>query len=116
MQSSPRCLKILPSQSRRHRHWLNIANVKVVVAPTVCGPFVVVSTEIVDDINEMDRNLMALDMEGFGLYAACQAMAVECLWVKGVADYGKPGKGNAYHKLASYASAMFIYKLIKESL
>ena len=109
-------MKILPSQSRRHRHWLNIANVKAVVAPTVCGPFVVVSTEIVDDINEMDRNLMALDMEGFGLYAACQAMAVECLWVKGVADYGKPGKGNAYHKLASYASAMFIYKLIKESL
>lgn len=55
-------------------------------------------------------------MEGFGLYAACQAMGVECLWVKGIADYGKPGKGNAYHKLASYASAMFLYKLIKESL
>lgn len=91
-------------------------NVKAVVAPTVCGPFVVASSEIVDDINEMDRNLMALDMEGFGLYAACQAMDVECLWVKGVADYGKPGKGNAYHKLASYASAMFLYKLIKESL
>ena len=43
-------------------------------------------------------------------------MAVECLWVKGVADYGKSGKGNAYHKLASYASAMFLYKLIKENL
>ena len=91
-------------------------NVKAVVAPTVCGPFVVASSEIVDDINEIDRNLMALDMEGFGLYAACQAMGVECLWVKGVADYGKPGKGNAYHKLASYASAMFLYNLISATL
>ena len=35
---------------------------------------------------------------------------------KGVADYGKPGKDNAYHKLASYVSAMFLYKLIKENL
>lgn len=58
-------------------------NVKAVVAPTVCGPFVVASSEIVDDINEIDRNLMALDMEVFGLYAACQAMGVECLIGKG---------------------------------
>lgn len=91
-------------------------NVKAVVAPTVCGPFVVASSEMVGDINEMDRNLMALDMEGFGLYAACQAMGVECLWVKGVADYANPNKGNDYHKLASYASAIYLYKLIKESL
>lgn len=94
----------------------NEKNVKAVVAPTVCGPFVVASETVVDNINGLDRKLQALDMEGFGLYSAARAMNKGCLWIKGIADFANSKKGDNYHKLASYASALFLYKLIKETL
>lgn len=91
-------------------------DVKSFVAPTICGPFVMASEELIDDINSIDRNLMALDMEGFGLYAAAQAMGKSCLWIKGVADFGDSKKIDKYHKIASYSSALFLQSLIKECL
>lgn len=39
-----------------------------------------------------------------------------CLWIKGIADFANSKKGDNYHKRASYASALFLYKLIKETL
>ena len=65
---------------------------------------------------ELDRKLQALDMEGFGLYSAARAMNKGCLWIKGIADFANSKKGDDYHKRASYASALFLYKLIKETL
>lgn len=91
-------------------------NIKAVVAPTVCGPFVVASNAMVEDINGLDRKLQALDMEGFGLYSAARAMNKGCLWIKGIADFANSKKADDYHKRASYASALFLYKLIKETL
>lgn len=94
----------------------NATNIKAVVAPTICGPFVVASEAMVANINELDRKLQALDMEGFGLYSAARAMNKGCLWIKGIADFANSKKGDDYHKRASYASALFLYKLIKETL
>lgn len=91
-------------------------NIRAFVAPTVCGPLVVASESLADDIKDMDRNLMALDMEGFGLYAACQAMNVQSLWIKGIADFANPDKGDDYHKRACYASALFLQRLLKEHI
>ena len=94
----------------------NEKNIKAVVAPTVCGPFVVASESMVEKINGLDRKLQALDMEGFGLYSAARAMNKGCLWIKGIGDFANSKKGDNYHKRASYASALFLYKLIKETL
>lgn len=94
----------------------NDTNIKAVIAPTVCGPFVVASETMVANISKLDRKLQALDMEGFGLYSAARAMNKGCLWIKGIADFANSKKGDDFHKRASYASALFLYKLIKETL
>lgn len=84
------------------------------ISHTVCGPFVVASEEAMNEIAKSDRKLRALDMEGFGLYTSAHKLKRGCLWIKGVADLGDAEKGDTYHQRGSYASALFLYLLIKE--
>ncbi len=86
------------------------------LSPTVCGPFVVASGEAIENIKEIaDRKLQALDMEGFGLYLAAHYNKCECLWIKGISDFADTHKGDKFHTHCAYASALFLYNLIKES-
>lgn len=86
------------------------------ISHTVCGPFVVAAEEAMNEIAKSDRKLRALDMEGFGLYTSAHKLKRGCLWIKGVADLGDAEKGDTYHQRGSYASALFLYLLIKEYL
>ena len=89
-------------------------NVKAKVSPTICGPYVVKSEKLVEEYTEASRKVAALDMEGYGIYLTAHYLEKKVLWVKGVADYARPGKSNDYQKLASFASAYFVYLMIKE--
>ena len=92
----------------------SVEKINADVYPTVCGPFVVAAEEAMSEIAKSDRKLRALDMEGFGLYTSAHRLKRGCLWIKGVADLGDAEKGDMYHKRGSYASALFLYLLIKE--
>ena len=89
---------------------------KAHVVPVACGPFVVASKEAVNIIKEPDRKLRALDMEAYGLYYAAHLCQKKALWIKGVSDFADSNKGDSYHQKAAYASAYFLFLLIKEMM
>jgi nucleoside phosphorylase/CheY-like chemotaxis protein len=91
-------------------------NITALLAPTVCGPFVVSSEQLMSNLKANSRKLESLDMEGFGLYLTSHILNKKCLWIKSIADFANSNKGDEYHKMCSYASAAFLYNFIKESL
>ncbi len=91
------------------------ARINAKLAPTVSGPYVVASAQMVEYIKgNADRKLSALDMEGYGLYYSSHKLQKKCLWIKGITDFADSHKGDGMHKLASLASGRFLYLLIKE--
>jgi nucleoside phosphorylase len=53
-------------------------------------------------------------MEGFGLYLTAHSLEKQALWIKAVCDYADRSKGDDYHKSCSYASATFLYQMLRE--
>lgn len=94
----------------------NRNNITALLAPTVCGPFVVTSETLMSSLKADSRKLKSLDMEGFGLYLTSHILNKKCLWIKSIADFANSKKGDECHKMCSYASAAFLYNFIKESL
>ena len=90
-------------------------NVKALLAPTICGAYVVTSDTFMKNLKEDSRKLKSLDMEGFGLYLTSHILNKKCLWIKAIADFANANKGDEHHNLCSYASAAFLYQFIKES-
>lgn len=91
-------------------------NVKALLAPTICGAYVVSSQGFMDSLRADSRKLKSLDMEGFGLYLTSHILNKKCLWIKAIADFANTDKGDEYHNMCSFASATFLYQFIKESL
>lgn len=81
---------------------------KLKVAPMVSGSIVVAHKSVHEDIFEQDRKIRAVDMETFGVYAACESIEdLPPLFfsVKSVSDLGLPDKDDKYQKYCAYASA-----------
>lgn len=87
------------------------------VAPGTCGSYVVGDEVFMKKLlDEGNRKLTGLDMEGYGLYLAGHMLKKDCVLVKGIADYGDGVKDDKYHKTCSYASAWFVMQFIKKML
>jgi nucleoside phosphorylase len=91
-------------------------NVKAMLAPTVCGAFVIASETVMNNLKKDSRKVQSLDMEGFGLYLTSHILNKKCLWIKAIADFANSNKGDEFHSLCSYASAAFLYLFLKECL
>lgn len=91
-------------------------NVSAYIAKTVCGPFVVASDRVTDNLKEDDRKLQALDMEGFALYATAHTLGKKALWIKSVSDFADKNKSDKHHKTCCFASGRFLYEFIREML
>lgn len=89
-------------------------NVSAFIAKTVCGPFVLSSNEIVQKLQEDERKLQALDMEGFALYATSHTLDRKALWIKAVSDFADVNKSDGHHKTCCFASGAFLYEFIRE--
>lgn len=92
------------------------SNIDFRIAKTTCGPFVMSSTSIINELKLDERKLQALDMEGFGLYLTAQTLEKKALWMKGVSDFADAHKGDGRHKICSYASAKLLYEFIREMM
>lgn len=86
------------------------------IAPTASGPFVMTSTTMVAELMQSERNLSAIDMEGYALYYTAHVFNKPALWIKGVSDMMDSHKNNLYHPAASYASACLLLQFIKDKL
>ena len=81
---------------------------KLKVAPMVSGSVVIAHDSVHSDIFEQDRKIRAVDMETFGVYAACESiedLAPLFISVKSVSDLGLPEKEDRYQNYCAYASA-----------
>lgn len=107
------CKDINNDMLQRHLITGNM-NVKFQLAKTVCGPFVLASQAIVDILKSSDRKLQAIDMEGFGLYLTAHNLEKQALWIKAVCDFADRSKGDSFHKSCAYASAAFLYQIIRQ--
>jgi nucleoside phosphorylase len=59
------------------------------------------------------RKVRAIELEVASLFAAAAEIRVPAFAVKGVSDYGTPGKDDAFHSYAAEASARWMYKFIE---
>lgn len=91
-------------------------NVSARIAKTVCGPFVVSSSTVIEELQKDERKLQALDMEGFALYATAHTLDRKALWIKAVSDFADTKKADDHHKTCCYASGSFLYEFIREML
>lgn len=86
------------------------------IAKTVCGPFVAASSSVAKELQEDERKLQALDMEGFALYATAHTLDKKADRIKAVSDFADIKKADGHHKTCCYASAAFLYEFIREML
>ena len=93
---------------------------QISMSSTCCGPYVVTSEKLVNELKDSDRKLEGLDMEGFGLYLTSKLLSNNkqkgALWMKGVGDFANPQKADGYHKTCSFGSACLLYRFIKEKM
>ena len=86
------------------------------VGPVASGAAVLASKSQVDRIRLQHRQLLAIEMEGFGVFVAadeCRAPRPETILVKGVVDYGDETKDDQWRGLGAYLSAQVIARLIE---
>ncbi|ELB2048969.1 hypothetical protein QNZ80_004267 [Vibrio parahaemolyticus] len=67
--------------------------------PVVSGSSVISNTNKVTELKEQHRKLIGIEMEIFGVYAACTQSNVDTEFIgfKSVCDYGNEQKGDSYH-------------------
>jgi nucleoside phosphorylase/CheY-like chemotaxis protein len=83
------------------------------IGPTTSGSYVVSSENLVNTITSQNRKLLAIDMEGYGMYLACHFFnKTTPLMIKSVCDFGDKHKGDDYQNYASFTSANFLYSFI----
>ncbi|MDK2773331.1 MAG: hypothetical protein KYX68_14090 [Flavobacterium sp.] len=86
---------------------------KAKIAPTTSGSYVVASETLVNDIIGQNRKLLAIDMEGYGMYLACHFFnETKPLLIKSVCDFGDTHKGDDFQEYASFTSANFLFSFI----
>jgi nucleoside phosphorylase/CheY-like chemotaxis protein len=86
---------------------------KAKIGPVASGSYVVASKSFVSNISEPNRKLLAIDMEGYGLYLACHFFnQTKALFIKSICDFGDEKKDDSFQKYAAFTSANFLHSFI----
>jgi nucleoside phosphorylase len=84
--------------------------------PVASGPIVVADGTTLEKIkNEQTREVMGLEMEAYGIYAAAETAGLPRPWVasiKSVCDFADPRKNDAMQKYAAYTSAAVVREFL----
>lgn len=86
------------------------------VGPVASGSAVLADGETINEIKDQQRELIGVEMEIYGLYAAAYASSPppKFFALKGVCDYADPDKIDKSQRYAAYASARVLQKLFEE--
>lgn len=108
--------EILKIQSR-FRGTIPQTLLKAKIGPVASGAYVVASKSFMQNLLVPNRKLLAVDMEGFGIYLARQYYNLtKCLFIKSICDFGDKEKHDDYQLYASYTSSAFLHAFIVNSL
>jgi nucleoside phosphorylase len=91
-------------------------NPKIQIGPVASGSAVLADGQVIEEVKEQHRELLGVEMEIYGLYAAAaiaskpQPMAFA---VKSVCDFADPDKANDAQRYAAYTSAQVLRLLME---
>ena len=86
------------------------------VGPVACGSAVIADGETVATIRSQQRDTLAVEMEAYGLYAACcmaDGPRPLTFALKAVCDFADPSKNDAVQDYAAFASAAVLRLLME---
>ena len=89
---------------------------EILAGPMASGSSVVADEKIISDIRRHNRDLLAVDMEVYGVYAAAAAAARPKpipFAVKSVCDYANPEKDDQYQAYAAYTCAETVREFLE---
>ena len=90
---------------------------KLRVGPIASGAAVMADGKVIDEVREFqNRDLLGLEMEIYGMYAAAQQASFpqpKFLALKGVCDFADPDKHDGAQRFAAYASAQVLWKFVE---
>jgi nucleoside phosphorylase len=89
---------------------------RVVIGPVASGSAVLADGEVIKEIREQHQELVGVEMEIYGLYAAAHAASGPqplCFALKAVCDFADPDKEDGQQRYAAYASARVLQLLIE---
>ena len=88
----------------------------LVIGPVASGSAVLADGEVIKEIREQHQELVGVEMEIYGLYAAAHAASSPqpyCFALKGVCDFADPEKEAGQQRYAAFASARVLQMLIE---
>lgn len=90
---------------------------KIRIGPIASGAAVMADGKVIDEIREFqNRDLLGLEMEIYGMYAASQQASFpqpKFLAVKGVCDFADPDKHDGAQRFAAFASTQILSKYVE---
>lgn len=89
---------------------------KIVPGPMASGSAVLADGEVIKAIKDQHRELCAVEMEAYGLYASAHTASRPqplAFALKSVCDYADPDKDDENQKFAAYASAQVVNLLLE---
>ena len=92
---------------------------KAHAGPVATGSSVLADTEAVEKIKQQHRNLIGIEMEVYGFYAAClhgQLPKPRFFAIKSVCDMADSEKGDSVQEYAAYASATAAFNYITRNI
>jgi len=88
---------------------------RIFLGPVASGSAVLADGEVIKQIREQHQELVGVEMEIYGLFAAAQAASPQpqVFALKGVCDFADPDKDDGHQQFAAYASAQILRLLIE---
>lgn len=90
---------------------------RVIIGPLASGSAVLADGEVVNEIRAQHRDLIGVEMEVYGMYAAAYGASKPQplpFALKAVCDFADPGKNDNYQRYASYTSASVLRLLMEK--
>lgn len=107
-------LATIKSQSRGTKPNTDL---KVHFGPLASGAAVVANTEIFEQLIDHNRDVLGLEMEAYGVAAACSGMGKPrplCILMKSVCDYADAEKNDNYQEYAAHTSARLMHYIMQK--
>lgn len=92
------------------------SDLQIHVGPLASGSSVLADPQVVDQIKHSHRELIGVDMEVYGLYAAAQIASRPRpipFAIKSVCDFANPEKNDDFQSYAAYTSAKCVQELLE---
>jgi nucleoside phosphorylase len=83
------------------------------VVPCATDDYVLGDPVIWSNLETLQRKVLALDNEAYGVLRTCQDKGVTRVVIKGVADFGDGDKGDWFHSYSAEASAELLIRILE---